>query len=112
MGAMASELVIYISIHAPRAGSDGRTGILCGRKQHFNPRSPCGERLLPRPEAVGNMKISIHAPRAGSDGKGNLWRWYAKISIHAPRAGSDLQNLTHDIMVIKSTISMVTKQAG
>ena len=26
--------------------------------------------------------------------------------------GQVLQNLTHDIMVIKSTISMVTKQAG
>ena len=26
--------------------------------------------------------------------------------------GQVLQNLTHDMMVIKSTISMVTKQAG
>ena len=26
--------------------------------------------------------------------------------------GQVLQNLTHDIMVIKSTISMITKQAG
>ena len=34
---------------------------------HFNPRSPCGERLT-----LGDMRqrliyISIHAPRAGGD---------------------------------------------
>ena len=57
-----------ISIHAPRAGSDAGTKNLpqIGH-EHFNPRSPCGERLH-----QGNRRgfiacISIHAPRAGSD---------------------------------------------
>ena len=35
---------MYISIHAPRAGSDfGEIGIL-DKPVNFNPRSPCGER--------------------------------------------------------------------
>ena len=35
----------FISIHAPHAGSDPTVfrGLACTR--HFNPRSPCGERL-------------------------------------------------------------------
>ena len=78
---------------------------------HFNPRSPCGERLI-RGYAVRRERgISIHAPRAGSDerpakkplspclfqstlpvrgaamesGRAVLNKC---ISIHAPRAGS------------------------
>ena len=34
---------------------------------HFNPRSPCGERRLPNRRINYSTKISIHAPRAGSD---------------------------------------------
>ena len=33
-----------ISIHAPLAGSDHRNMVAEGRHEHFNPRSPCGER--------------------------------------------------------------------
>ena len=79
-----------ISIHAPRAGSDGsgkdggedgtdfNPRSPCGERRavprgagadlcDFNPRSPCGER--PVPDSMGGMThiISIHAPRAGSD---------------------------------------------
>ena len=35
-----------ISIHAPRAGSDNGNHRKLLYKQHFNPRSPCGERHL------------------------------------------------------------------
>ena len=35
-----------ISIHAPRAGSDPLRAGRQGRQRYFNPRSPCGERLL------------------------------------------------------------------
>ena len=57
---------------------------------HFNPRSPCGERLCHNDYQMLEYKISIHAPRAGSD-SGHLVRicLIALISIHAPRAGSD-----------------------
>ena len=81
--------------------------------RNFNPRSPCGERLLRRRScsgsplfqstlpvrgatigtlyAEGAEKISIHAPRAGSDSVGWLRpSWCNDISIHAPRAGSDV----------------------
>ena len=35
-----------ISIHAPRAGSDREAGETECIDWHFNPRSPCGERLI------------------------------------------------------------------
>ena len=34
---------------------------------HFNPRTPCGVRLVEAPQAVGFDIISIHAPHAGCD---------------------------------------------
>ena len=56
-----------ISIHAPRAGSDSRGICRTTALYHFNPRSPCGERL-PRSDMLEAASfISIHAPRAGSD---------------------------------------------
>jgi len=85
---------IFISIHAPRAGSDDRFQGLISVLPYFNPRSPCGERqmngrlpglltlfqsTLPvrgatyvffRADTI--FGISIHAPRAGSDSTGRL----------------------------------------
>ena len=57
--------------------------------EDFNPRSPCGERLLPSGDYTDKDGISIHAPRAGSDEDGLLVTDLDLISIHAPRAGSD-----------------------
>ena len=82
------------------------------RFPHFNPRSPCGERLADIPEAGDYNDISIHAPRVGSDldewvvtltanvfqstlpvwGATTFvqrWQVISLISIHAPRVGSD-----------------------
>ena len=57
----------FISIHAPRMGSDfGGVGV-------------------DEPFAV----ISIHAPRMGSDGRADGVAGLGLISIHAPRMGSD-----------------------
>ncbi len=57
----------YISIHAPRVGSDVSRPPALPSLKNFNPRSPCGE----RPTAVKTKQhiyaISIHAPRVGSD---------------------------------------------
>ena len=58
----------FISIHAPRTGSD------CG-----------GSGFLARVEL-----ISIHASRTGSDAVGREPRKTETISIHAPRTGSDV----------------------
>ena len=41
---------LWISIHAPRVGSDKLLLIFISRFLHFNPRSPCGE----RPKAIAN----------------------------------------------------------
>ena len=108
-----AQAISGISIHAPRAGSDVGPQLCHALHQHFNPRSPCGERRgarrrippctryfnprSPCGERPGNphqkriaVDISIHAPRAGSD-KARYqihFIWYT-ISIHAPRAGSD-----------------------
>ena len=83
---------------------------------HFNPRSPCGERLnngnakknttkfqstLPvwgatckLASALDCTVISIHAPRVGSDLQRRSSGAESGISIHAPRVGSD--NITGD----------------
>ncbi len=57
---------------------------------HFNPRSPHGERPAQPAAAKHREDISIHAPRMGSDtvlpAQGSPPR---PISIHAPRMGSD-----------------------
>ena len=37
---------LVISIHAPRVGCDGRTDLPAGGHSDFNPRTPCGVRLL------------------------------------------------------------------
>ena len=57
-----------ISIHAPRAGSDGiLSEFALTIPADFNPRSPCGERRQYHAVRRAAGEISIHAPRAGSD---------------------------------------------
>ena len=80
----------YISIHAPRVGSD-RAFVVSSTSSSafqstlpvwgatppqtclflpapdFNPRSPCGERQEAVPREYQALVISIHAPRVGSD---------------------------------------------
>ena len=99
-----------ISIRAPLAGSDTRAYSLRYTHRHFNPRSPCGERLRPncrwswnlyfnprspcgeRPRGPARDRrrhISIRAPLAGSDDPGRRAAALPHISIRAPLAGSD-----------------------
>ena len=57
-----------ISIHAPREGSDRRMRYIERRlAEHFNPRSPRGERPISLQFSASSSAISIHAPREGSD---------------------------------------------
>ena len=101
----------FISIHAPRTGSDAEFSNRDGLSPDFNPRSPHGERLpdagkdRKRPRFQSTLpargatkmedtmkqktRISIHAPRTGSDRYHFFWRLSNVISIHAPRTGSD-----------------------
>ena len=102
---------VRISIHAPRAGCDSVAGIPEVSSKYFNPRTPCGVRLLQNPigsnleafqsthpvrgatekitELTGITDISIHAPRAGCDNEHGIPVRDVVISIHAPRAGCD-----------------------
>ena len=80
----------YISIHAPRVGSDLNKSRLRAKSAHFNPRSPCGER-----QKMGAAKTPGHGfqstlPVWGATGSGFRQRRKSAISIHAPRVGSDV----------------------
>ena len=57
----------YISIHAPRMGSDATIRQAAIIRAYFNPRSPDGERRKRGTEGGQGTTISIHAPRMGSD---------------------------------------------
>ena len=110
---ISSTFANYISIHAPRTGSDvARLADVVARRKHFNPRSPHGERLVDNAElnqpinifqstlpargatercdcGCSQTDISIHAPRTGSDKNALMLAHQCAISIHAPRTGSD-----------------------
>ena len=61
-------IIVYISIHAPRMGSDSMLGVqMLSGYDDFNPRSPDGERPGISISVVPEALISIHAPRMGSD---------------------------------------------
>ena len=60
-----------------------------GEHHHFNPRTPCGVRLLRLSVILAAVVISIHAPLAGCDGEKFLLFLPINISIHAPLAGCD-----------------------
>ena len=54
----------------PPCGERRQSWRRCFRLRHFNPRSPCGERLRADGTVTLFGKISIHAPHAGSDPPG------------------------------------------
>ena len=62
-------MILIISIHAPREGSDCRILALTFFLRYFYPRSPRGERHNNN-TAKTIAQISIHAPREGSDWNG------------------------------------------
>ena len=82
-------LLEIISIHAPRVGSDDGQHLCSRQHQHFNPRSPCGERRADRVVRPYRCDFNPRSPcgerrrRAGAENGVQL------ISIHAPRVGSD-----------------------
>ena len=102
-----------VSTHAPRAGRDKRVRSLSLPPRSFNPRAPCGARLVDagmsdawimfqptRPvrgatvHAVNIkvvLQVSTHAPRAGRDfGSPIQISISVRVSTHAPRAGRDV----------------------
>ena len=101
-----------ISIHAPRVGSDLRRRRSRRGRRDFNPRSPCGERLLALLLTIDGVEFQSTLPVWGATVTGDpgtqaavefqstlpVWGatptwcsiWVSpRISIHAPRVGSD-----------------------
>ena len=64
---LLSRRVVTISIHAPLAGCDPTAWPRPGWISYFNPRTPCGVRLLVGEAVIIGLVISIHAPLAGCD---------------------------------------------
>ena len=102
---------IRISIHAPREGSDPKSGMAMSHRANFNPRSPRGERPLDECSMPLTRPFQSTLPARGAtyadDDDGNDKKFqstlpargatdrikprnnYIIISIHAPREGSD-----------------------
>ncbi len=88
-------LVTWISIHAPRGGSDKKYGDLSRGTGKFQSTLPAGGATDRMPELIPVAKISIHAPRGGSDFSAAPVLTTTMISIHAPRGGSDAEYCRH-----------------
>ena len=107
--------LLYISIHAPRMGSDLARNTLASASRYFNPRSPDGERLDISQHTIPFIKFQSTLPGWGATRNGvsdaacrsyfnprspdgeRLFNVYQQlnstdISIHAPRMGSDREN--------------------
>ena len=83
---------LRISIHAPSAGSDGRSDSRVLDSENFNPRSPCGERRENRQKQQKTLKFQSTLPVRGATYLAGMIIFHQQISIHAPRAGSDPTN--------------------
>ena len=80
----------FISIHAPRAGSDWQGGGESRNHDDFNPRSPCGERPVTTVKPKNTYAdFNPRSPCGERLGATILIPVGTEISIHAPRAGSD-----------------------
>ena len=84
---------VWISIHAPLAGCDQKSFLSRLPRENFNPRTPCGVRLVLVVRFGFSATISIHAPLAGCDMMSTEQRKQQNISIHAPLAGCDMSFL-------------------
>ena len=86
---MSVSVSAYISIHAPRGGSDGVYASYYHTHRHFNPRSPWGERRKVSPGSTSLHKFQSTLPVGGATFERSLHASDYIISIHAPRGGSD-----------------------
>ncbi len=77
-----------VSIHAPRAGRDGRVRYACLCRS-VSIHAPRAGRDFIGLTCNRNERVSIHAPRAGRDPGYRVDFHMQCVSIHAPRAGRD-----------------------
>ena len=83
-------IVIRISIHAPRVGSDLITFSSRIALYDFNPRSPCGERLSRNQTTRIATYFNPRSPCGERPESAEYKNIGKSISIHAPRVGSDM----------------------
>ena len=88
---------LAISIHAPRAGRDGREQYSIGEYVEFQSTRPVRGATQLCLSDGGVHQISIHAPRAGRDVDRAGGAAGHHISIHAPRAGRDFLRLSRGL---------------
>ena len=81
--------ILKISIHAPRAGSDWLFSWTPAWYGNFNPRSPCGERPVDWLIGTAGGNFNPRSPCGERPTQMAKGATTVKISIHAPRAGSD-----------------------
>ena len=98
---------IDISIHALREESDYHHWQKTQHKNHFNPRSPRGERRHSLDRHSIDYEISIHALREESDNKAGIKVFFDSISIHALREESDhnCMKTQKETYIFQSTLS-------
>ena len=85
-----NRIILSISIHAPRTGSDDRQPVLRLDGRHFNPRSPHGERPFAASAGQKSANFNPRSPHGERLVRDGLRGSVGAISIHAPRTGSDL----------------------
>ena len=97
-----------ISIHTPHAGSDRGPHAGPGQGNHFNPHSPCGERLQSGLLDAATAQFQSTLPMRGATTSKTTYEQACAISIHTPHAGSDALILTADSLAteFQSTLPM------
>ena len=83
----------FISIHAPRAGRDQNSVIMWPERLNFNPRAPCGARLITIGLFLLTSVFQSTRPVRGATEYRYKPNMVTGISIHAPRAGRDSSHL-------------------
>ena len=73
----------------PMRGATGATLAKVYEYSDFNPRSPCGERLVAYGAALGHKYFNPRSPCGERPNHSTAACGHSPISIHAPHAGSD-----------------------
>ena len=75
MESLSTQNAEYISIHAPRGGSDKIMMVTIKSLVHFNPRSPWGERLVIVHVPVSSPLFQSTLPVGGATRRYCRWRY-------------------------------------
>ena len=73
----------------PVRGATSFSFIASATSAHFNPRTPCGVRLIVSYRRNHAVQFQSTHPVRGATPKGKAYGYSQRISIHAPRAGCD-----------------------